>query len=159
MQRNYRRYAPPHLFPYSPYRSIYTSQHGHITSRIEIDILLNVLLDICRIQHAPSLGCRDDLTHQFCMGNGLPALHDPNNSRLRLEIAICSDALMGLLILLFRLFGLDLVDLDAVPWMGEVEIRGKSVGFVDIFTSRLFVENAVLGAGKGLESPFELGVV
>lgn len=93
------------------------------------------------------------------MGDGLPALHDPNNSRLRLEIAICSDPLMGLLIFLFRLFGLDLIDLDAVPWVDEVEIRGKSVVFADILTSRFFAKNAVLSAGKGLEGSFELSVV
>ena len=66
---------------------------------------------------------------------------------------------MGLLILLFSLFGLDLVDLDPVPWMGEVEIQGEGVGFVDVFTPRFFVKNAVLGASKGLEGPFKLGIV
>lgn len=81
------------------------------------------------------------------MRYGLPALHDPHNSRLRFVISIRSYTLVGLLVLLFRLFGLDLVDFDAVSWVGEVEVHGECVGVVDIFTSGLFVEDAVLGAG------------
>ena len=53
------------------------------------------------------------------MCNALPALHDPDNSRLGLEITICSNTLMSLLILLLGLLRLDLVDLDAVSWMRE----------------------------------------
>lgn len=93
------------------------------------------------------------------MRDGFPALHDPNNSCLGLVITICSDTLMGLLILLFSLFGLDLVNLDTVPWMGEVEVHGEDVGFVDVFTFRFFAKDAVLSAGKGLESAFELSIV
>ena len=93
------------------------------------------------------------------MRDAFPALHDPNNSRLRLIIAIRGDTLVRLLILLLGLFGLNLVDLDAVPRVGEVEIQCKYVGVIDIFTFWLFVEDAVLGAGKGLERPFELRVV
>ena len=93
------------------------------------------------------------------MRDGLSALHDPNNSRLRLVIAIRSHTLVRLLILLLGLFGLDLVDLDAIPRMGEVEIQCKNVRLIDVFTFWLFVEDAVLGAGKGLERPLEFRVV
>ena len=93
------------------------------------------------------------------MRDGLSALHDPNDSRLRLIIAIRSDTLVCLLILLFGLFGLDLIDLDAIPRMGEVEIQCKRVCVIDVFTFWLFIEDAVLGAGKGLERPLEFRVV
>ena len=93
------------------------------------------------------------------MRDGLPALHDPDDSCLRLIIAIRSDTLVCLLILLFSLFGLDLVDLDAIPRVGEIEIHCKHVCVIDVFTFWLFVEDAVLGAGKGLERPLELRVV
>ena len=93
------------------------------------------------------------------MRDTLSTLHNPNNCRLRLEIAIRSHTLMGLLIFLFGLFGLDLIDLHTVPWMGEVEIHGEGIGFVDVFTRWLLIEDAVLGAGKGLQRPFEFGIV
>ena len=93
------------------------------------------------------------------MRDGLSALHDPDDSRLRLIIAIRGDTLVGLLILLFGLFGLDLVDLDAIPRVGEVGIQCKLVGVIDVFTFWLLVEDAVLGAGEGLERPLEFRVV
>lgn len=93
------------------------------------------------------------------MCDGLPTLHDPDNSRLGLVITICSDTLMRLLILLFGLFGLDLVDFDAVPWVHEVEIYGEGVRDVDFFTSWLLVKDAVLRAGERLECPLEFSVV
>ena len=93
------------------------------------------------------------------MCNSLPALHDPNNSRLGLVIAIRSYTLVGLLVLLFCLFGLDLVDLDAVPWVCEVEIHGEVVSVVNVFTSWLLVKDAVLSAGEGLKCSLEFRVV
>lgn len=93
------------------------------------------------------------------MRDGLSALHDPDNSGLRLVIAIRSDTFVGLLILLFSLFGLNLVDFDAVPRVGEIEIHCESVGVIDIFTFWLFSKNAEPSAGKGLERPLEFRVV
>ena len=93
------------------------------------------------------------------MRNAPSALHDPNNSGLCLVIAIRGNTLVGLLVLLFGLFGLDLVDLDAVPWVGEVEIHGERIGVVDVFASGFFAEDTVLSAGEGLECPLEFGVV
>ena len=93
------------------------------------------------------------------MRDGLSALHDPDNGRLRLIIAVRSDTLVCLLILLLGLFGLDLIDLDAIPRVGEVEIECKHVCVIDVFTFWLFVKDAVLGAGKGLERPLEFRVV
>ena len=93
------------------------------------------------------------------MRYGLPALHDPDNSRLRLVVAIRSYTLVGLLVLLFSFFGLDLIDLDAVSWMGKVKIHREGVRVADVFTSWLFIENAIIGASKGLEGPLEFGVI
>lgn len=159
MRRSYRRCAPPRPFPCSPYRSIYLGQQGTTKLRGWIDILLNILLDVRRIQHTPTLRGRNDFTDQLRMRNALPALHNPNNSRLRLVIAIRSYTLVGLLIFLFGLFGLDLVDLDAVPWVGEVEIHREGICIVDVFASWLFVEDAVLGTGKGLKRPLQFRIV
>lgn len=93
------------------------------------------------------------------MRNGLPALHDPNNCCLRLVIAVRSYTLVCLLIFLFGLFGLNLINLDTVPWVREVEVHGESVSVLDVFTSWLFAEDAILSASKGLQSPLKFGVV
>ncbi len=128
-------------------------------SQRQIDILLNILFDVRRIQHAPGFRRRNDFTDQLRMCNSLPALHDPNNCRLGLVIAISSYTLVGLLILLFCLFGLDLVDLDAVPWVSEVEIHGEVISVVNVFTSWLLVKDAVLSAGERLKCSLEFRVV
>lgn len=73
------------------------------------------------------------------MCDGFSALHDPDNSRLCLIIAIRSYTLVGLLVFLFSLFGLNLVDLDAVPRVGEIEIHGEGICVVDVFTFWLFI--------------------
>ena len=93
------------------------------------------------------------------MRDTLSALHNPDNSSLRLVVAISSHTLMGLLIFLLGLFGLNLVDLDAVPWVCEVEIHAEGICFADVFTFWLFTQNAELCASKGLERPLELGIV
>lgn len=93
------------------------------------------------------------------MCDGFSALHDPDNSRLCLIIAIRSYTLVGLLIFLFSLFGLNLVDLNAVPWVGEIEIDCEGICVIDIFTFWLFIEDTVLSTGEGLERPLEFGVV
>ena len=125
----------------------------------ELDILLDILLDVRRVQHSPCLRRRNHFTDQLGMRNTLSALHDPDNCRLRLEITIRRHTLVGLLIFLFGLLGLDLVDLDTVPWMGEVEVHGKAICLIDIFTSWLFREDAEPGAGKRLQRSFEFGIV
>ena len=84
------------------------------------------------------------------MCDALPTLHDPDNSRLRLVVTVCSDTLVGLLILLFRFLRLDLVDLDPVPWVHEAEIHRESIAVIDIFPSWLFAKDAVLGTSKRL---------
>lgn len=66
---------------------------------------------------------------------------------------------MRLLILGFGLFGLDLVDLDAVFGMGKVDVDGEGVGGVDVFAFGGFAEDAVASAGEGLEGSFEFSVI
>ena len=146
-----------------PFHIILIDQSILVSTSLQVegqfDILLNILLNVRRVQHAPSLGCRNDFTNQLRMRNALSALHDPDNSRLCLIIAIRSYTLVGLSILLFSLFGLNLVDLDAVPRMGETEVYSEGICVVDVFTFWLFIEDPVLSAGKGLERPLEFGVV
>ena len=93
------------------------------------------------------------------MCDALPTLHDPDNSRLRLVVTVRSDTLVSLLILLFGFLRLDLVDLDAVPWMYEVEIHGESIAVVDIFTFWLFAKDAVFGASKRLKRPLKFSII
>ena len=66
---------------------------------------------------------------------------------------------MGLLVFGFGLFGLDLVDFDAVFWVGEAEVDGKCVLCVDVFAFWGFAEETVAGAGEGLEGSFEFNVI
>ena len=54
---------------------------------------------------------------------------------------------MGLLIFGFGLLGLDLVDFDAVFYVGEIGVDAECVGVVDVFAFGVFAEDAVLGAG------------
>ena len=84
------------------------------------------------------------------MCDAFPTLHDPDNSRLRLVVTVCSDTLVSLLILLFRFLRLDLIYLDTVPWVHEVEIHSESIAVVDIFPFRLFAKDAVFRTSKGL---------
>lgn len=66
---------------------------------------------------------------------------------------------MSLLVLLLGFFGLDLVDLDAIFGVREVEVYGKGVAGVDVFTFGCFAEDAVAGAGEGLECSLQFAVV
>ena len=77
----------------------------------------------------------------------LPTLHDPNNSSLGFVVAICSYTFVCLLVLGFGLFGLDLIDFDAVFYVGEVGVDAECVGVVDVLAFGGFAEDAVLGAG------------
>lgn len=89
------------------------------------------------------------------MANGLPALHDAHDSRLRLEIAVLCDTHVRFFVFFFGLFELDLVDLDAVFGVGEVRVEGESVGGRDVFAFGVFGEGAQFGAGERLESAFD----
>ena len=86
------------------------------------------------------------------MANGLPALHDAHDRRLRLEVAVFRHAHVRFFVFFFGLFELDLVDLDAVFGVGEVRVEGEGVGGRDVFAFGVFGEGAQFGAGEGLES-------
>lgn len=66
---------------------------------------------------------------------------------------------MRFLILFFRFLGLDLIDFDAVFGVDEKGVEGKGVGAVDVFAAGGFGEDAVAGAGEGLEGSLEFRVV
>lgn len=93
------------------------------------------------------------------MRDCLPTLHDPYNRRLRFKPTVSGDPFVRLLVFGFGLFGLDLVDLDAIFGVGEVGVHVEGVGGVDVFAFGRFGEDAVAGAGEGLEGAFEFGVV
>ena len=117
-----------------------------LESRHKRHSLLNVLLDVCRIQNTSRLGCSDHLRYQFCMSDLLPALHYPHNGSLCFVVAISSDTLMSLLVLGLCLFGLDLIYLDAVFGMGKGKVDGESVMVVDLFAFWALAENTITSA-------------
>lgn len=89
----------------------------------------------------------------------LSALHNTHNGSLSFKITISSDTFVGLLVLLLRFFGLDLVDFDAILWVREVEVHSESIAGIDIFAFGGFAENAIACAGEGLEGSLEFGVI
>jgi len=72
------------------------------------------------------------------MTNALPLLHDPHNRRLRLKLPVRRHAHMRLFILLFRLFQLDRVDLDAVFGVAEGAVEREGVGGGDVAAFGVF---------------------
>jgi len=88
-----------------------------------IDILLNVL----DVQDTSAPGGLDDLCDQLRVSDGLAALHDAHNGRLRLEVAVRRHALVRLLVLLLGLLELHLVDLDPVFLVSEAVVDAERV--------------------------------
>ena len=86
-------------------------------------------------------------------------LHDSYNGRLSLKGAVSRHSFVRLLVLLFGLFGLDLVDLDAVPWVLEIVVDAEGVGVVDFFPLGVLAENAIFGTCKGLKCALELNII
>ncbi len=89
----------------------------------------------------------------------LPTFHDANDSSLCLVIAIRSHTLVGLLVLGFGLFSLDLIYLNAIFRMRKVEIDSERVTGIDIFAFWSFAKNAVTSACEGLQGSLEFDVI
>lgn len=117
-------------------------------------ILLNqpidVLLDVRHSQHTSAHGGFDDFRHQFLMTDGLATLHDPHYRSLAFEVAIFGYTFVCLLVLLFGLFQLHLIDLDAVLGVFKAGVDGEGVGVVDVFAFGMFGQRPKLGAGERL---------
>lgn len=79
------------------------------------------------------------------------SLQNSDNRRLGLKLPVCSDALMGFLVLGLGLAGLNLVDLDAVLGVRKGGIDGEGVGRINVLAFGRFGEDAVVGAGEGLQ--------
>ena len=124
MPRIYKRYALPRLAPYSPCQSTYESQHRPKWEE-SIYSLLNVLLNIRRIQHTSTLRSSNDLRNQLSVRNRFPALHNADNRSLGFVVPVRCDTLVSLLVLLLGLFGLDLINLDAIFRVREVEVHSE----------------------------------
>ena len=122
-------------------------------------ILLDVRLDIRWIQWSPALGGANNLAHQLRVSDGFSTFHDPHNCRLRFKGAVSGNSLMGLLILLLRLLGLDLVDLDAVLGMLEHVVHAKGVTRAHLLPFGTLGQDAVSGTRKRLQRPLELHVI
>ena len=65
---------------------------------------------------------------------------------------------MRLFILLFRLFELDRVDLDAVFGVAEGRVEREGVGRGDFAAFGMFGEGTEARAGEGLEGSLDFGV-
>ena len=93
------------------------------------------------------------------MSDLLSTLHDTDNRGLSLVVTVGGHTFVCLLVLGFGFFGLDLIDFDAVFWVGEVEVDVECVLSVDVFSFWGFAKNAIASACKGLEGSFELDVI
>ena len=93
------------------------------------------------------------------MRNLLPALHDADNSGLRFVVAVCRNPFVRLLILLLRLFGLYLIDFDAVLGMRKVEVHRENVAGVDVLAFGTLTQHSVPSAGKGLQCSLQFDIV
>lgn len=124
-------------------------------------ILLNqaidVFLDIRHAQDATRDGRLDDFRNEFGVGDGLAALHDADNGRLSLEIAVFGHAHVGLLVLFLCLLELDLIDLHTIFGVVEGEVDGEGVGVVDVLALGMLRQRTQFGAGKGLKGAFDFG--
>ena len=79
------------------------------------------------------------------MSDRLATLHDPDDSRLTLEVAILGDTLVRLLVFLLRLFQLHLINAD--PVLG---VREGLVDADDGVTGELDVDIVVMDCGMWL---------
>jgi hypothetical protein len=86
--------------------------------------LINILLNIHRLQHLPTPRRLNNHCHQLYVPNHLPTLHDPHSHRLSPIVPIYSHTDIWFLVLLFRLLELDLVIL--------MRVVGEDVGLVDL---------------------------
>ena len=93
------------------------------------------------------------------MRNLLLALHYAHNGGLRFVIAICRNPFMCLLVLLLRLFGLYLIDFDAVLGMREIEIYCENVAGVDVLAFGMLTQDSIPRAGKGLQRSLQFNIV
>lgn len=119
---------------------------------ILLDQPINIPLDIRYTQDAPTDRSLDDLADELRMTDGLPALHDAHDRRLRLEVAVFRHTHVRFFVFFFGFFELYLVDLDAVFGVGEVRVEGEGVGGRDVFAFGVFGEWSQFGAGERLES-------
>ena len=109
---------------------------------ILLDQPIDILLDISYAQYTSAHRRLDDFSNEFLMRYQLSTLENANDSSLALEVAVLGNAGMSFLILFFRLFELDLVDLDTVLGMLEVRVDRERVGFIDVSASRMLRERS-----------------
>ena len=93
------------------------------------------------------------------MRNLLLALHYAHNSGLCFVVAVCRNPFVRLLILLLRLFGLYLIDLDAVLGMREMEIHCEDIARVYVLAFGTFTQDSIPSAGQGLQCSLQFDVV
>ena len=121
-------------------------------------ILVNLLLDLRRVERAAVLRETDRLGHQLWRRDGLAALHDAHDRRLRFVLPVAADVLVRGRVLFFRLPELDLVDLDAVLGVGEADVDREAVRRGHFAPLGFLLEDLVSGAGQRLEGATHLGL-
>jgi hypothetical protein len=93
-------------------------------------VLFNLALNLRRLQRTPTLRSIENLRDQLGVTKDLTTLHETHDRSLRLEVSVGGDTLVRRLIFLFCFLKLDLVDLDAGLWVGEVGVEPEFVGWV-----------------------------
>lgn len=87
------------------------------------DSLFNVLLDISSVKDASVLCSVNDFRYQVDVCDHFTRLHDADNGRLGLVSSVSCDTLVRLFVFFFGLLGLNLIDLDAILWVGKVGVN------------------------------------
>lgn len=124
------------------------------TTNLPLDIGLNLR----GLQRASVASRLDHLRNQLGVLNGLAALHDAHNGRLRLKVPVCGYSLVRRLVLLLGLFQLDLVDLDAELGVGEPAVVREFIRRVDILALWVLGQDPILGTCERLEGSFQLRI-
>ena len=122
-----------------------------------VDQLVDILLDIDRLQRPPALGRLDRLGDQLLMPDRLAALHDAHNGRLSLVLPVRRHPLVRLLVLFLGLLELDRVDLDSVFRVLEPQVHAECVRVIDVPAAWVLGQWAEFGAREGLEGALDFG--
>ena len=110
--------------------------------------LVNLRLDLTAFHGAALPRCRNRLGLQLAVRDGLAALHDAHNGRLRLVLSVALDVLVRRPVLFLGLLELDLIDFDSILDVGKRQVDLEAVGRVDVSAFGSLGQDSVFGTGE-----------